>query len=165
MTTPVIAAKTGFYISTATHVVTNKTVSDFDALAENTWVKVGGITNIGEFGATFQEITSDPIDSDVTHKYKGMRNDGSVALTLERLADDIGQQKLVEALSSYADYAFRVVLNDLPSGTGAKATRLYFPGKVLTFMTNISGANNLVTATCNVSINGPTVEGAKVLGS
>lgn len=165
MAKPVTAAKTGLYISLAPHVATNDTLAELDALADNTWAKIGGITNLGEFGATFQEIASEPMDADATGKYKGMRNDGSLSLTLERMPDDTGQAKLMEALASYEDYTFKVVLNDKPSGTGAKPTRMYFPGKVMSFTTNVGGPNNLVTASCNIGINGAVIEGAKVAGS
>jgi hypothetical protein len=161
-TKPVSAAKTGLFIRGA-HAAETTTLSAYDALTG--WVQVKGITNIGEFGATFQEITSEPLEAEATGKYKGMRNDGSLALTMERVPDDEGQQALIEALQSYDSFDFMVALNDKPAGATSKPTRLYFPGKVLSYTTNVGGANNLVTASCTISIDGAVVEGASVTGA
>lgn len=166
MSGPITAAKSGLYIRPTVHSEDTNTLAEWDALTG--WVRIGGITNIGEFGPTHQEITSEPIDAEAVGKYKGMRNDGNLALTIEWREGDAGQVILREALAIYDDYDFKVELNNKPAGAGSKPSRKFFAGKVMSDTTNIGGANNLVTGSVNIAINGGAggiVTGPRTAGS
>ncbi|WP_207479574.1 hypothetical protein [Arenibaculum pallidiluteum] len=156
----ITSAGTKLYVAGA-H-TTADSVAEYDAL---TWVEVGEVTNFGEFGASYAEITHVPVGTNITHKFKGTRNDGSLQLTLGRDPSDVGQADLVEALDSYDSYDFKIELNDLPSGTGAKPTRFFFAGKVMSYTTNIGNGGQVVGANTTISIDGAVLEGAKVAGS
>ncbi len=163
MAGPVTSAKSGVYVRPTPHAAATDTLAEWDALTG--WVRIGGITNVGEFGAQHQEITSEPIDADAVGKYKGMRNDGNMPLTLEWREGDEGQGILRDALASYEDYDFKVELNNKPAGAGAKPSRKFFAGKVMSDTTNIGGPNNLVTGTINIAINGAIVLGPATAGA
>jgi hypothetical protein len=158
----VTSAKTKLYVA-GIHASATDTASEFDAL---TWHEVGDVVSFGEFGASFEEITHQPVSDGNTYKFKGTRNDGTLALNLGRAPADTGQALLITALSSYKDYDFRVELNDAPDAlTGAKGTRMFFAGKVMSYTTAIPSANSIVGATCNISINGQILEAAPVAGT
>lgn len=154
----VTGAKTKFLIG-AVHDPDDNTLSEFDALTGMT--EVGEITNFSEFGASYQTISSNVIGAPAVKKYKGQRDDGELTLTLDRVPSDTGQAALRMALdNTLEDYVFKVELGDKPSGASAKPTRFYIVGKVMSYTTNPGGANNMVTATVRIAINGAIVEGA-----
>lgn len=157
----ITAAGTKLFIG-GVHDGTVDTEIAYDAL---TWVEVGEITSFGEFGASYNEITHNPVGSRKTYKFKGARNDGSLQLTLGRDPSDAGQADLTEALDSDSNYAFKVELNDLPSGVGAKPTRFFFPGKVMSYTANIGGVDGVIQSTCQISIDGNILEAAQVAGT
>lgn len=158
----VTSAKTKLYVCATASVTATDTVAEFDAL---TWVEVGEVVSYSEFGASYDEVTHQPISDGKTYKFKGTRNDGTLQLSLGRAPDDTGQALLVTALDSYDAYPFKVVLNDLPSGSGAKPTRFFLSGRVMSYTVNPGSTNSVVTASCNISINGTVLEGVKVVGS
>ena len=163
MTTGVVtSAQTKLYVA-GLHATGTDTVVEWDAL---TWVEVGDVVSYGEFGASFEEITHQPVSDGNTYKFKGTRNDGSLALNLGRAPADAGQAVLITALDSYKDYDFKVELNDAPNAlTGFKNTRMFFAGKVMSYTPAIPSSNSVVGSTCNISINGRILEGAAVAGS
>jgi hypothetical protein len=161
MTGVITSAKTKLYIS-GVHATATDTSTEFAAL---TWYEVGDVVTFGEFGASFDEIVHQPISDGKTYKFKGTRNDGGLQLNLGRIPADTGQAVLVTALSSYANYDFKIELNDLPSGTGATPTRFYFAAKVMSYTVSIPNSNSVVSATCHLSIDGNILEVAAVVGT
>lgn len=163
---PVTAAKSGVFIRPTPHLEATDTLAEWDALSG--WVRIGGITNVGEFGPTYQEITSEPIDAEAVGKYKGMRNDGNLTLTIEWREDDAGQVIVRDALASFEDYDWKVELNNKPAGATSKPSRKFFAGKAMSDTFNIGGPNNLVTGTVNIAINGgmgAIVSGPRTVGA
>jgi hypothetical protein len=158
----VTSAKTKLYICATAHTTATDTVAEYDAL---TWVEVGEVISFSEFGASYDEITHIPISTGVAQKFKGTRNDGTMQLSLGRAPSDAGQALIVTALDSYDSFPIKIELNDLPTGTGAKPTRFVFAGRVMSYTVNPGSASSVVTAGCNIAINGTVLEGAKVVGS
>jgi hypothetical protein len=158
----VTSAKAKLYVA-GVHLTATNTLAEYDAL---TWVEVGDVVGYGEFGASYEEIVHQPINDGNTYRFKGTRNDGSLALTLGRAPADAGQALLITALDDYDDWDFQVQLNDKPNElTGAKGTRMFFPGKVMSYTTNIPSSNSIVGSSCNIGINGAIVEGEPVAGA
>lgn len=157
----VTSALSKLYVS-GVHLTATDILSEWDAL---TWTEVGDIVSFGEFGASFEEIVHQPVSDGQTYKFKGTKNYGNLTLNLGRAPSDAGQAILVTALGVYTAYDFKVALNDDPGGTGSKPTRMFFEGRVMSYTTNIPSSNSIVGSTCNVSINGAILEGAKVVGS
>jgi hypothetical protein len=157
----VTSAKTKLYVA-GIHAAATDSATEFAAL---TWVEIGDVVSFGEFGASYEEIVHQPINDGNTYRFKGTRNDGSLALNLGRAPSDAGQAVLVTASGSYKDYDFRVVLNDAGEGGGATGTTMYFAGKVMSYTTAIPSSNSIVGSTATIGINGAIIEVAATAGT
>lgn len=117
-----------------------------------TFTEVGEVTDIGDFGPEFAEVTHIPLKTAVVQKFKGSLNYGSVALTLGRDADDAGQAILKgeDGLFSQDPIAFKVEFQD--------GSVQYFDARVMSFTTNTGGADQIVGSTVNVGISTSIVE-------
>lgn len=116
-------------------------VAGFDAL---TFINVGEVTNVGEFGKEFAAVTHNPLGSRGTKKGKGSYNNGTLNPSLALDPDDAGQQLMETALNSDADYYFAVTLQD--------GTVFYLVGLVMAFKPNIGGVDDVVTATTTIDL-------------
>ena len=63
-----------------------------------TWVEVGEVVDLPEYGPNVQVVESNPLATGVTEKFPGFINYGSLALGLELDANDLGQIALEAAL-------------------------------------------------------------------
>lgn len=122
--------------------------------ADGDYVLVAEITDYGDFGREYQEIKHNPVNDRKTYKFKGSYDEGSIQLQLARDISDDGQALLVAALDSDKDYYFRVELPDAVTPSTGHGTYFEFVGKVMSFKTRLGQVNNLVGATCTVSISG-----------
>ena len=112
-----------------------------------TYTLVGEVTDIGAIGKTFTLITHMPVSTGETVKFKGSSNAGQIALKLGKatLANtDVGQVILKTASDSYASFSFKITAQD--------ATDQFFTGKVMSFVTNVGGPNNILTADVSIEI-------------
>lgn len=82
------------------------------ALLTDTYVEIGGIESIPEFGRSYNEVTFTPLAERGVQKYKGSFNDGSVTVPLAKDLSNAGQAALYAARDSDFDYNFKVVAND-----------------------------------------------------
>lgn len=82
------------------------------ALLTDTYVEIGGIESIPEFGRSYNEVTFTPLADRGVQKYKGSYNDGSVTVPLAKDLSNAGQAALYAARDSDFDYNFKVVAND-----------------------------------------------------
>ena len=151
----VTSAKTKVYTTATAHTAATDTAAEYAAL---TWVEIGDVVSYGEFGATFEEIVHQPINDGETYRFKGTRNNGSLSLGLGRAPADAGQALLIAHAETYVDYPFRVTLNDAPDG--GTGTTMYFPGKVMSYTTNVPSSNSIVGSTCTIGISGKIIEAA-----
>lgn len=119
----------------------------------DTYINVGSITNLGEFGPEFEEITFTELGSRNVLKFKGTRNDGSVELSIGQNLSDEGQEKLWEALQGDDkddDWAFEVEL--------ASGDAFHFAGKVMSFTTDIADPDSVVEGSVTVAIQSGSVQ-------
>lgn len=82
------------------------------ALLTDTYVEIGGIESIPEFGRSYNEVTFTPLAERGVQKYKGSFNDGSVTVPLAKDLSNAGQAALYAARDSDFDYNFKVEAND-----------------------------------------------------
>ncbi|WP_434619192.1 hypothetical protein [Azospirillum sp. B2RO_4] len=134
------------------------TLTEYDAL---TWVKVGNLLDVGEFGAQFQEVTYTTIDEAIVHRLKGALDNGTFSITVARNPDDEGQGDVLAGLDSYENVNIKVELNDKPAGAGAKPTRFCYPAKIFSYKNQFGDANQVVKAVINIGIDGGIIEGAR----
>ena len=126
---------------------------DEDDLTQETYTEIGSITNLGEFGPEFEEITFTELGSRNVLKFKGTRNDGTIEVGLGQNLSDEGQEKLWEALQGDNmdhDWAFEVEL--------ASGDKFHFAGKVMSFTTDVGEPDSVVEASVSLAIQSGSVQ-------
>ncbi len=109
-----------------------------------TFVTVGEITNIGEFGKEWALVTHQPLAKRGTGKAKGSYNNGQLSPTLALDVADAGQILAKEALNSDDEYSFEIALQD--------GTKFYARGIVMMFKPNVGSIDDVVTASMTVEL-------------
>jgi len=122
-----------------------------DLGTESSWVEVGEITDIGEFGRAYQTITHNPLGERRTKKIKGSYNEGTFSLSFGRDLSNAGQTGLRTASNADESYNFKIELNDTPSG-GTSPTTYTFKALVMSFTTQIGGVNDYVRGTAQMEM-------------
>jgi hypothetical protein len=149
------AAGSKIYISNA--VSDSDTLSEFEA---ETYVEIGEVVSIGEFGSEFSAITFTALGDRLVRKFKGSEDPGTIALELGRDISDTGQAAVFTALGSDDDYAIKVTLNDQITPSTGNPTTFYFRAKVMSYRTNIGNVDQVVGATCSLGITTRPIEDA-----
>lgn len=122
----------------------------FNAAGYNalTFVNVGEITDLGEFGREYNLITHNPIDTRATKKLKGSFNEGQMAMTVALDTDDAGQIICKTASQSDADFYIKVVAQN--------GDKYFFPAKVMSFKRGFGSVDSVVTAAISLEITSAT---------
>lgn len=121
-----------------------------DFLAQS-WVEIGWLENIGQFGDESAEVTFSAIGEGRLQKLKGTRNAGNMELVCGIDYEDDGQAAVRAAEATIHDYAFRVTFNDAPEG-GTPSYR-YFIAKVMSAREQLDGADNVMKLNATLGIN------------
>lgn len=109
-----------------------------------TFVNIGEVTDIPDFGREFEIITHKPISSRGTVKKKGGFNEGSLDLKLGLNSDDAGTILLKAAALSDADYSFKVAL---PTGDV-----FYFRAICASFKVAVGNSGSIISATAKLDL-------------
>ncbi|MBH3440537.1 phage tail tube protein [Pseudomonas luteola] len=123
---------------------------DAAGYAALTWVLVGDVTDIGEFGKSYDLVTHNPLAERATYKRKGNYNNGNLAVQMARVPTDGGQTILIDAVDDDDSYPFRVVLQN--------GTTQYFSGQVMSYTTNVGNGGQITAAAVSIEIDGDVVE-------
>ncbi|MBF9050637.1 hypothetical protein GTA62_14715 [Roseobacter sp. HKCCD9010] len=106
---------------------------------------VGEITNIGDFfGREYALVTHNPLAGRATKKGKGSYNNGTINPQLALDPDDAGQTAMITARDSDDAVAVGVTLQD--------GTEYWCMGLVMSFMANVGGVDDVVTATSTIEV-------------
>lgn len=122
-----------------------------------TYVEVGEIESIGNFGDKSSAINFTSLKDSRVRKLKGPRDAGALALTVGDSPSDAGQLALIAAEATNFEYNFKVVLNDAAT-VGGTASVHYFHGKVMGKELQVGSATNVVKRAFTVDINSPILE-------
>jgi hypothetical protein len=133
------AAGSKFYLGPANK--TANSLSDFQALS---YVEVGEVEDIGEFGDQFNPVKRTPLSTRRVQTAKGSKDAGTFTLTIGHDSADTGQVNLDAALASDSDYAIRIELDDAGSGSPSSPTTFYMRVKVMGLSTRIGDAENIL---------------------
>lgn len=114
-----------------------------------TFITIGEVTEIPEFGAEHDVVTHVPLATGITAKYHGAKNNGSMSLPMALDRTDAGQTALKTALTGKGRVAFEV--------TYADGSVDYFQGKAMSFRRGAS-IGEVVTATVSVEIETDLIE-------
>jgi len=115
-----------------------------------TYLDVGEITDMGEFGKEFALVTHNPLGERGTIKRKGSFNNGSLQLQLGLDNDDTGQAALQTALDSDDSIAVEIVLQD--------GTAYYFTAQVMSFNIQVGSVDQITTASVMLEIDREIIE-------
>lgn len=134
------------------------TLSQFEA---DTYILVGEVENLGEFGDQSSEVTFAAIGDGRVRRSKGARDAGTMSVVVGRDPNDVGQAAMEAAEATNFNYNFKVVHADAVSEEWTDTIE-YFRGLVMSKRTNVGTNDNVVRRTFNVGINTAIVEDPSV---
>lgn len=117
-----------------------------------TYTEVGEITDLGEYGRTYDIIKHQAIATGKTFKFTGAYDEGQLALQLGQDLKDAGQAILL-ANQGEAVY-FQIQFDDAAATSGATGTIDDFLGVITSFKTKVGGPTSIIGASCNIEISG-----------
>ena len=115
-----------------------------------TWVSIGEVTELGEFGRVYSIVKLNLLKDRRTVKRKGSFDDGTIAAQMARVPDDAGQTILTTAVNSDNSYAIKVTLQD--------GTKFYFSAQISSYTTNVGNVDQITAATVNFEIDNNIIE-------
>ncbi|MBH3395807.1 hypothetical protein I5Q41_18800 [Pseudomonas monteilii] len=128
----------------------------------DTYVEVGEIEDLGEFGDTFSNVNFTSLKDGRVRKYKGTADAGDLTLTVGLDNDDAGQNAVKTAHKdrSKGDYNIKITLNDGdPDASPAiSPTTFYMRGKVMNNTVAPGAADNVVRRNITIGINSDILE-------
>ncbi len=125
-------------------VLTAPATFDAAGYAALTFVNIGEVTDIPDFGREFELIAHKPISSRGTVKKKGGFNEGSIDLKLGLNTDDAGTILLKAAALSDVDYSFEIAM---PTGDV-----YYFRALAMSFKVAAGNSGSIISATCKLEL-------------
>ncbi|EPJ2807390.1 hypothetical protein H4C81_24015 [Pseudomonas monteilii] len=128
----------------------------------DTYVEVGEIEDLGEFGDTFSSVNFTSLKNGRVRKYKGTADAGDLTLTVGLDNGDAGQNAVKTAHKdrSKGDYNIKITLNDGdPDASPAiSPTTFYMRGKVMNNTVAPGAADNVVRRNITIGINSDILE-------
>ncbi|MBC3480274.1 MULTISPECIES: hypothetical protein [unclassified Pseudomonas] len=128
----------------------------------DTYVEVGEIEDLGEFGDTFSSVNFTSLKNGRVRKYKGTADAGDLTLTVGLDNGDAGQNAIKTAHKdrSKGDYNIKITLNDGdPDASPAiSPTTFYMRGKVMNNTVAPGAADNVVRRNVTIGINSDILE-------
>jgi len=132
----------GTTIAIATGAPATFDIAGFEA---QTWLNIGKVKNLGDFGKTFEVISNNYLTQRGTEKRKGTFNAGTLSMEVDSNPGDTGQAMCETALDTDADYSFRVTLQN--------GDIYYLRGQVTGYPLMTGGPNDMVRHQLNVELN------------
>lgn len=145
----VTASGTKLYIGPSKTAAEADTIVEYEAF---TWVEVGLIESLGEYGDESSAVTGAVLGDGRTRKGKGARDAGTMAVVCFHDELDVGQIAMVAAEASNSNFTFKVVLPDRPNDAGTDTIQ-YFRGLVMSKRLNVGSNDNIIKSTFNVAVN------------
>ena len=108
------------------------------------YTPIAEVTDIGEFGKTYNLVTHNPLGDRITVKRKGSINNGTLAVQMAYAPSDPGQALLATAVDSDASYSYKVILQD--------NTEFVFTGQAMSRPVQVGGVDSITASTCNIEI-------------
>ncbi|MEY2655013.1 MAG: hypothetical protein RLZZ524_2041, partial [Pseudomonadota bacterium] len=120
--------------------VSTGTPATFDVAgyAALTYVIVGEVTDLGEFGREYNLVTHNPIATRGTQKHKGSFNEGQMAIQLGLDTDDSGQALMKAASLIDGNRSFSV--------TTQNGDVYYFQAKVMSWKVGVGNVDQITSA-------------------
>jgi len=122
-----------------------------------TFVAVGEVIDLPEYGPNVQVVESNPLATGITEKFKGFINFGSQSMGLEFDAEDAGQIILaagVEGATKNTQHSFKIEYQD--------GSVDFYSARIFSYTKAPGSANSMVGSTVQVEINTPITRVAAV---
>lgn len=139
--------------------------ADFTTIEAGDWDEIDGWETCGDFGDAAEIITTALINRGRDVKQKGTRNAGDMENRFAVITGDDGMAAVLSAEATKNAYAFRIIYDDLPGGTGASATTQYFVAKVGSVRFVNGGANTIRMRSVTLAIDSNIVTVDAVVGT
>lgn len=117
-----------------------------------TYVEVGELSNIGDYGDEVGDVTFAALADSRTRHLKGLADAGSVELTIGFDVGDAGQLALVEAQKDRSQFDYPVKVEYVDGLVD------YFAAKVMSSRKTIGGAEDVITRAVTLGINSEIYE-------
>lgn len=117
----------------------------------DSYVEVGELEDMGEFGDTSEDITFTSLNDGRVRHIKGPRDAGTMPATSGMDMTDAGQAAMDAAEAQPHSYNFKVVLDNATTlaGTGSEH---YFTGKVMSRRIQVGNASNVMRKLYSIGI-------------
>ena len=115
-----------------------------------TFVEVGEVIDLPEYGPNVQVVESNPLATGITEKFKGFINYGSQSMGLEFDSEDAGQIILaagVEGATKNVQHSVKIEYQD--------GSVDYYSARIFSYTKAPGSANSMVGSTVQVEINTP----------
>lgn len=139
------SAGTTLSISTALPATYDK--AGFAAL---TFTEIGEVSDLGEFGRSYNLVTFNSLSNRRTVKRKGSYNDGTINAQMARVPSDAGQAILTAGVNSDNSYSIKVVLQD--------GTVFYTTAQIMSYTTNVGNSEQITAASVGLEIDNDIIE-------
>lgn len=128
------------------------TATTQSALAALTYVEIGSVESIGEFGPQKQDVTFTPLKGPSVQHLVGAIDNGMLPIVYAADPLDEGQIALSAAAATKFEYAVKIVLSDEADANDTPTT-FYARGPVFGKRINVGGANDVRKRTSNIGLN------------
>ena len=125
---------------------------DIATLEGLTYVEIGNVESIGEFGPQAQDVSFTPLKGPSVQHLKGAVDNGMLPIVVARDPLDEGQIDLAAASATKFEYSIKIVLADEADANDTPTT-FYCRGPVFSARNNVGGANDVTKRTFNVGLN------------
>lgn len=131
--------------------VNNSTTIALGDMQADSYVEVGEVEDLGEFGDQSADISFDSLSAGRTRHLKGTRDAGTITAMVGMDMTDEGQAAMEAAEGTAHSYDFKVTFDNAATlgGTGSEH---YFTGKVMSKRIRAGTANNVVRRQYSVAI-------------
>lgn len=130
------------------------TAAEYAAL---TWVEIGEVEDMGEFGDESSDVTFASVGDGRTRHLKGVRDAGTLALVCGRDPADVGQIALKTAEKTKFSYPIKVQAADAISEDYTDSV-YYFNAKVMSARDNYGSVDNVVRTNFSLGIDSAIIE-------
>ncbi len=120
---------------------------------ESVWVKVGEVTDFGEFGREYVLIEHEPVDVRGTQKLKGGFNEGSFNFVMAEDLTDAGQDLMRIAVDEDLQRPMKIELGDDDVDVSGNAPTTYtFDALIMSFVSQFGTRDTVVGATVQMEL-------------
>lgn len=137
-----VRTSAGTTIHVSTDLPASYTSTDYGTVTP--WSYVGLISNVGEFGRTYQDVTYNPIDTRGTVHRKGTFDEGSLPLQAAYDPTDAGQGVLADAALTDDLISIKITLQS--------GEIQYYTGQVFSSTIAVNDANSITMGNYTIQL-------------